>query len=458
MDATAKVADEAHLDAIASTLAPGQLKAALAHLGVADQRRRGLPCELTLLLVVAMNLFATQSLSRVLTKLLQGLRFVWADPELPLPTKGAITQARYRLGARPAAALFHRVCRPMAKASTPGAFLAGLRLMAIDGTIEDVPDTPENARVFGRACTDRGPAAFPQVKAVYLAEVGTHGIVDAGFWPYRSSEDRGALRMLRSVDKDMLVMWDSGLHSFELIRKTRLQGAHFLGRVPAGPVFEPIRVLADGSFLAYIYPDWNSRHARRQDRAILVRIIEYTLTDPARQGYGQKHRLITSLLQAESLPAVELVCSYHERWEWEMAVDEMDSHQRLPKHPLRSKKPVGVIQELYGLLIAHYAVRKVMLDAAEQSGIDPDQLSFTHSLGAICDAIPEFQMVAPEQHPALYSRLLQDIARHRLPARPNRINPRAVKRKMSKFKLKGPAPKNRSQPSVPFRDAIAILN
>jgi hypothetical protein len=458
IDANAKMPQEVRLDAIASAVPADTLKASLAHVGIADQRRRSLPCELTLLLVVAMNLFATDSLSRVMIKLVQGLRFVWPDTDIPLPSKGAITQARYRLGARPAAELFHRVCRPMAKASTPGAFLAGLRLMAIDGTIEDVPDSPENDRVFGRARTDRGPAAFPQVKAVYLAEVGTHATVDAGFWPYHTSEHRGALRMLRSVHPGMLVMWDCGLHSFELVRRTRLRGAHLLGRVPANPVFEPVRMLKDGSFLSYIYPDWHSRHAHRQDQAILVRIIEYTITDPARQGCGQKHRLITSLLDAKALPALELVCSYHERWEWEITVDEMDTHQRLPNHPLRSKKPVGVIQELYGLLIAHYAVRKVMFEAAEQAGIDPDRLSFTNSLALVCNSIHEFQMVAAEQQPALYQRLLKDIARFRLPERANRINPRVVKRKMSKFNLKRKEHRKWPQPSGPFREAIAILN
>ena len=204
--------------------------------------------------------------------------------------------------------------------------------------------------------------------------------------------------------------------------------------MPGYVKFKPLWRLSDGSYLAYIYP--SDRGRRKAGEHQLVRVIEYTLTDPDRPGYGETHRLMTSLLESECCPALELACAYHERWEVELAVDEMDSHQRLAGRPLRSKKPVGVIQELYGLLIAHYVVRHTMHQAALQAGLDPDRLSFTKALSLICDAIPEFQMVASEQHPALYRRLLEDIARHRLPERDNRINPRVVKRKMSNFRLK----------------------
>ena len=136
----------------------------------------------------------------------------------------------------------------------------------------------------------------------------------------------------------------------------------------------------------------------------------------------------------------------------------MDTHQRLLQHPLRSQKPVGVIQELYGLLIAHYAVRRIMYEAAVAAGLDPDRLSFTNAVQLICDAIPEFQMVAREQKGQLYQRLLQDIARYRLPERGHRSNPRVVKRKMSKFALKRDQHRQWPQPSMTFRAAVHILN
>jgi hypothetical protein len=190
----------------------------------------------------------------------------------------------------------------------------------------------------------------------------------------------------------------------------------------------------------------------------VVRVITYTIDDPAQVGYGKTHRLMTSLLDPQECPALELACAYHERWEEEMTIDEVDTHQRLVNHPLRSQKPVGVIQEFYGLLIAHYAVRRIMHDAALQAGLDPDRLSFTNALRLICDAVAEFQMTAVEQRPQLYRRLLGDIARYRLPERKPRTNPRVVKRKMSKFRLKRPEHRRWPQPSKPFRDAVVLLN
>ncbi|MGQ9586743.1 MAG: IS4 family transposase, partial [Anaerolineae bacterium] len=428
----------------------------VAELGVAEQRKRKLPAELTLLLTVAMNLFTHYALEEVLRKLLKGLRFLWPEPDIATASKGAISMARYRLGAAPLVELFHRVCKPMATEQTPGAFLFGLRLMAFDGTNEDLPDTPANARVFGRPGGNRGDGAFPQAKGFYLTECGTHAIVDAGFWPCRTGEDSCARRLLRSVTEGMLLIWDSGLHSFDLAQATLARGAHFLGRVPGNVKFQPLWRQSDGSYLAYIYPSEYKR--RKAGEHLLVRVIEYTLTDPALPGHGQSYRLMTSLLDSDQCPATELACAYHERWEIELVVDETDTHQRPVRQPLRSKKPVGVIQELYGLLIAHYVVRHTMHEAALQARLDPDRLSFTRALSLICDAIPEFQMTVPEQHPALYRRLLTDIARHRLPERDNRTNPRVVKRKMSNFRLKRPEHQHWPQPSIPFREAVAVVH
>jgi hypothetical protein len=450
----AELANEVSMGALEAAVPRATVEAVVADLGVAQRRRRKLPAELTLLLTVAMNLFTHDSLEEVLRKLLRGLRFLWPNPDLATANKGAISMARYRLGAAPLVELFHRVCQPMATEQTPGAFLFGLRLLAFDGTNEDLPDTPENARVFGRPGGNRGDGAFPQAKGFYLSECGTHAIVEAGFWPCRTGEDSCARRLLRSVTEGMLLMWDTGLHSFDLAQATRARGAHFLGRVPGNVKFQPLWRLSDGSYLAYLYPSDYQR--RRKGEHLLVRVVEYTLTDPALPGHGQTHRLMTSLLDPDRYPATELACAYHERWEIELAVDEMDTHQKLGQHPLRSKKPVGVLQELYALLIAHYVVRHTMHEAALQVGLDPDRLSFTKSLSLICDAIPEFQMAVPGQHPVLYRRLLTDIARHRLPERDNRSNPRVVKRKMSNFRLKRPEHQHWPQPSVPFREAVAV--
>jgi hypothetical protein len=453
--AESKFSQELALDAIAQAVPLSAISAALAEEAVCEQRERKLNMMTTVLVTIAMNLYARISIGEVLKKVAKGLRYIWPDPDYPVAKANAFCYRRYQLGPRPLANLFHRVCRPMTSAATPGAFLFGLRLMAIDGTVEDVPDTPENVAAFGRHPGDRGDSAFPQVQAVYLAECGAHAIVDAGFWPCQTSERVGGFRMLRSVAPDMLVMWDRGFHDFDMFQAVLRRHAHALGRLPAHVTPKHVRTLPDGSYLAYIYPSDYQR--RKRGEHLLLRIVEYTITDPALPGFGEVHRLATTLLDYRRCSAVDLACCYHERWEIELIIDEVDDHQRLAGRPLRSLKPVGVIQELYALLIAHYAVRFTMHEAALLVASDPDRLSFTHALQVIQEAISEYQMTAPELLPQLYQRMLRDIAAERLPERRQRTNPRVVKRKMSKFHLKRPEHRHWPQPACSFREAVALI-
>jgi hypothetical protein len=455
IEAESKFSQELSLPAIEHLVPKATIAAVLSAEGRVTQRERKLNLLITVLLVIMINIYTSDSITDVLEKMAQGLRYIWPDPDYGMPNASAISHRRYQVGARPVAALFHQVCQPLASPDTPGAFLFGLRLMAIDGTTEDVADTPANVAVFGRHQGDRGPSAFPQVQGVYLVECGTHAIVDAGFWPYHTSERVGGFRLLRSVTPGMLVMWDRGFHDYDMLVQTRQRGAHVLSRLPASVKPKVVRRLADGSYLAYLRPIDYQR--RKQGEHILVRVIEYTLTDPNLPGYGEIHRLVTTLLDPEAYPILDLICAYHERWEVEITIDEIDTHQRLLPGPLRSLKPVGVIQELYGLLIAHYIIRALMYEAAQQADLDPDQLSFVGAIRVLQKAVPEFQMTTPEQLPALYQRLLRDMARKRVPKRRLRTNPRVVKRKMSNFKLKRsehlawPQPTSRS-----FREAIEV--
>ena len=449
--------ENVRLNVLERAVPQASVEAVLIDLNATEQRTRKLPAALTTLLCVAMGMFTDTGLEQVLIKLVKGLRYIWPDDEYQTANKSAISQARYRLTAKPVVELYRRVCQAMATQATVGAFLFGLRMMAIDGATEDVADTPANVAFFGRHHGSRGDGAFPQMQAVYLCECGTHAVCDAGFWPCHTSERIGGLRMLRSVEPGMLVMWDCGFHSFDMAYQThKVRKAHFLGRLPSNvkPTF--IRAISDESCLAYIYPSDYQR--KKRGERLLVRVIEYTIDDPLRAGHGEQHRLVTSLLDPDLYPAHTLACEYHQRWEVEITIDEVDTHQRLPKHSLRSKKPAGVMQEAYGLLIAHYAVRMLMHETALQSALDPDRLSFTNALKIVCDAVAEFQMTAVEQLPRLYQRLLNDIARHRLPKRDDRSNPRVVKRKMSNFKLKRPEHAHWPQPSRSFPEAIVLLN
>ena len=449
-----KFSQELNLAVIERIVPQATVVSVLTAAGLQTERERKLNLWVTVLLIIMINIYTTDSIGAVLEKIAQGLRYIWPDPDYQVANASAISYRRYQVGTRPLVALFHQVCQPLASPDTPGAFLFGLRLMALDGTTEDVPDTPANAAAFGRHHSDRGPSAFPQVKGVYLVECGTHAIVDAGFWPYHTSERVGGFRLLRSVTAGMLLMWDRGLHDYDMLVQTRQRGAHVLSRLPAHVKAEVVQSLADGSYLAYLRPSDYQR--RKAGEKLLVRVIEYTLTDPHLPGYGEIHRLVTTLLDPELYPVTDLICTYHQRWEIEITIDEIDTHQRLLPGPLRSLKPVGVIQELYGLLIAHYIIRALMYEAAQQAQLDPDRLSFIGAIRVLQQAVPEFQMTAPEQLPALYQRLLRDIGRKRLPQRRLRSNPRVVKRKMSNFKLKRAEHVAWPQPTASFREAIEV--
>jgi hypothetical protein len=455
IEAESKFSQELSLEALSRAVPKAVIQAVLEAEGVRTRRERKLNLVVTVMIVIVMNLYTTMSLGQVMKKLGRGLRFIWVDPDYILPGDSALAYRRYQLGARPMVRLFHEVCQPLAQPDTPGAFMFGLRMMGIDGTVEDVPDSPENGAYFGRQHCDRGQSAFPQVRGVYLVECGTHAIVDAGFWPYHTSERVGGYRLLRSITTGMVVMWDCGFHAFDMVAGVVQQGGEVLSRLPDYVKPEWVRTLPDGSYLAYLYP--SDYHRRQAGERLLVRVIEYTLTDPALPHHGERHRLITTLLEPELYPLLDLVCGYHERWEVEVVIDEIDTHQRLLQRPLRSLKPVGVIQELYGLLIAHYAVRCLMHQAAQQAGLDPDRLSFVNAVEVIRDAIPEFQMTPAAQFPDLYGRLLRDIAAARLPQRRQRSNPRVVKRKMSNFRLKRPEHRLWPQPTGSFRQAIAVI-
>src|SRR6266496_6077007 len=454
IDAECKFSSALTVEALSRAIPADAITRVLAQEAANEQRERKLNMSVVVWLVIVLHLYTTLSIGAVLSKLARGLRLIWPDPTIHLPKDSAISYRRSQLGARPLVALFHHLCQPLATPLTRGAFLFGLRLMALDGLVEDLPDTPANARAFGRHTSARGSGAFPQLQGVYLAECGTHVIVDCGFWPCQRSERVGGFRLLRSLGRGMLVMWDRGFHDFDMIVRARRRGAHVLSRLPSHVKPQRIRSLRDGSYLAYLYPSEYGR--RKRGERVLVRVISYTITDPALPGYGESYRVITTVLNPRHAPAHDLACAYHERWEIEIVIDEIDTHQRLVGRTLRSLTPVGVIQELYGVLLAHYAVRVLMHEAALAADTDPDQLSFVHALEIVRDAVPEFQIVAPTQRRALYERLLYDIAAVRLPPRRLRSNARVVKRKMSNFKLKRPADLHPPKPCGSFRQAVQI--
>jgi hypothetical protein len=389
------LADQPLLEALRLALPDAAIDEAITAAGAREQRRRVLPARLVVALVIGMGLWARDGLLDVLKNLVDGLRerdpAPWRDWHPP--AKSALTQARQRLGPRPVFLLFHRLAGPAAPPELPGAFLFGLRLMAIDGSTLDLPDTPDNARAFGRPTTDRGnrAGAFPQVRLVWLVEAGTHVLCDLILRPYRCGEAPAARRLLRSVGAGMLVMWDRGLHSYAMLQGARDRRAEVLGRVGKAIVLAPEELLSDGSCLASVYP--SPTHRRRRTGGILVRVIEYAIDDPARPGRGERYRLVTSLLDPRQYPAATLAAEYHQRWEVESTADEVKVHQadRRPAPHVRSRRPREVVQEVYGLALTHLAVRLTMVEAAARADLDPDRLSFTGTLRLLRRAVPRFQ-------------------------------------------------------------------
>lgn len=461
LDPSGKFLPQLRLELLARVIPRDLVQAVLRETGRVTQRERKLNLEVTLWFVIAMNLFASLALPEVFEKLAHGLRLLWSDDaerQERLPNKSALCYRRYQLGVLPLRRLFERFCRPLATPQTQGAFLGGLRLMALDGYTEDVPDTPENDRVFGRPHSDRGASAFPQVRCVTLCELGTHAAVDAVFLPYRQGEVRGARRLLRSLKPGMLLLWDRGFHGYELFRAVHQQRVAVLGRLPSGiqPVLQ--RRLSDGSALVHLQPADGKR--RQAGEHLVLRLLEYTLTDPALPGYGTRYRLLTTLLDARCFPAATLAATYHERWEMELFIDETDTHllgQHQPSSPLRSRKPQGVIQELYGLLLAHYAIRVLMHEAALKAEVSPDRLSFTHALEVIRASLPDFEIADARLFPGLHRRLLQDLVRPLLPERRPREVPRAVRRKVIKWPLKRWEHRGSPQPTRPYTESIHIF-
>jgi hypothetical protein len=332
--------------------------------------------------VLAMALFADSSYEEVMRALVEGLawasgwRQVWE-----VPAKGSIFKARSRLGRDPLRLLFEAVARPLASETTRGAFYRQWRLMSLDGTCLDVADTVANEQEFGRPGSSRreGGGAFPQLRLVALSETGTHAICAAALGPLSSSENTLADELLGALEPGMLCLADRGFYSFQRWQNARQTGAQLLWRVKSNMVLPREQQLSDGSYVTRIYADQPNQRAQRDGEQ--VRVVEYQLDDGLSDA-EQRYRLLSTILSPEQAPAAELGPLYHERWEIENALDELKVHQRGPRVVLRSKAPDGVYQEAYGYLCTHYAIRRLMHDAALSSDLDPDRLSFTRSLRA----------------------------------------------------------------------------
>lgn len=354
-----------------------------------ERRRRLLPARVVVYFVLSMTLFFDDAYEEVMRKLVDGLRFLrsW-DDDWQVPSSSALCQARARLGAEPLRELYDRIARPLAGAGTPGAWLGDLRVMAIDGVQLDIPDTADNDHEFGRGARhgDLEPP-YPKVKVVGLAECGTHAVIDAHIGGARTGERDLARPLLANLEPGMLLLADRGFYGREFWEEAADTGAQLLWRVQVPMQLPVITELTDGSYLSVLMSPSEYRRRRRSmsrgekitPQGAQVRVIEYDIANSENQS-GSPIRLITTIFDPEIASATDLAAVYHQRWEFESSLAEIETRQRGSYRVLRSHSPDMVRQEIWALLLTHYAIRALMYEASDPDGHDPLRMSFIRTL------------------------------------------------------------------------------
>ena len=371
-----RLSDTLSVSVIAQVYPRKKVRAALWSQGRDSQRRRDLPAEVMVYYVIVMALFRAVSTREVLRCLVDGLRLVSPDLPVRVSGKSSISRARARLGTAPFTALRDSCVAPLAGDKTPGAWYRGLHLVAFDGSSLNLPDEVRNREEFGLPGAARGSSAFPQARLTAMMEVGTRAAFAWHAGPLAESEAEQAERLLGSLSSGMLVLADHTYCGFPLWSRAVATGAELLWRFKRNMKFPVIKVLDDGSWQSVIRG--SGRDRRRSRGELPVRIVAYRIKES-----DEVTMLATTLLDHHLAPAAELAALYHERWEIENAYDEVKTHILGPGAALRSKTPDLVYQEIDGLMLAHYAVRSLIHDAAIKSGEDPDRLSFVHTVRII---------------------------------------------------------------------------
>jgi len=399
LPAGSRITDYISLGVITKFFPLEKIHAVLAETQRASVRQRDLPAHVVVYYVIALALYMRSSYREVLRCLLEGVQWL-LDPSavVKVAGKSGISQARARLGSEPLQKLYEAVVAPIAEKRTKGAWYREWRLISLDGSTLDTADTSENVRAFGRPGASRGASAFPKIRFVALLENGTHVLWAARMSKYRTDEITLARGVVPALRKGMLCLADRFFPGYKLWHTASQTGADLLWRTRRNARLDVDRRLSDGSYLSRIYASTSDRRNLR--RGITVRVIDYRLngvkdTEPL-------YRLITTILDPAQAPATELAALYHERWEIETAMDELKTHLRGAQIVLRSKTPELVKQEFWGLLMAHYAIRGLMHEAALQADEDPDRLSFLHSVRVIQRRMARYVAIPPsaEKSPA----------------------------------------------------------
>jgi hypothetical protein len=393
-----RITDYISLGVITKTFPVKTIDSVLKDAGKTSMRQRDLPAHVVVYYVVALALYMQSSYREVLRCLLEGVQWLMGPgASMKVAGKSGISQARSRLGWAPIRQLHDVIVRPIAVESTKGAWYKKWRLVSLDGSTLDVADEKENEKAFGRSPGGRGASAFPQLRFVSLVENGTHVLFGTRMDAVNIGERSLAKEVIPCLGKGMLCLADRYFSGFELWNQARGTGCDLLWRVNKNRLLPCEKRLADGSYLSRIYG--SQKDQEKRVNGVEVRVIEYRLEGI--EGAEPIYRLITTILDYEAAPATELAALYHERWEIETAFDELKTHLRGSRIVLRSKTPDLVRQEFYGLLMAHFAIRGLIHEAALTGNEDPDRLSFLHAVRVIRRKIIRFASIPPSGQESL---------------------------------------------------------
>lgn len=411
LPAGSRITDYVSLGAVAKTFPITTIRAILCAMGRGSIRERDFPAHVVMYYVIAMAFYMQSSAREVLRCLLEGLQWLTEGSQaIKVPCKAGISQARTRLGWEPVRELHDQVVQPIAVATTRGAWYRQWRLVSLDGSTLDVVDDPANEAAFGRPASSRGASAYPQIRFVSLLENGTHVLFGSRMAPCTTSELALAREVLPQLKRGMLCLSDRNFFGYQFWREACNTGADQLWRIKKNMCLPCEQRLPDGSYLSRIYP--GERDRRHKTNGIVVRVIEYCLDGVA--DAEPIYRLVSSILDHQQAPAQELAALYHERWEIETTIDELKTHLRGSKIVLRSKTPDLVRQEFYGLIMAHYATRGLMHEAALKADTDPDRLSFVHAVRVIRRKLPQAPAIPPSRTPRLARSRAQRNSRRAL--------------------------------------------
>ena len=387
-----RITDYISLGVVAKVFPRPLVEDILKRTGRASERQRDLPAHVAMYYVIALALFMEASYGEVLRCLLEGLQWLRGLKVEPrVPARSSISQARIRLGWEPVRQLHDEVVRPIAEDETRGAWFHRWRIVSVDGSTLDVPDEAENLAAFGKAPCPRGESAFPTIRFLSLVESGTHVLFGTRMGPYAMGELALAEEVLPQLKPGMLCLADRGFYRFHTWNLAKGTGAELVWRVKKSMVLPREKELPDGSYLSRVYESQNEQKQKRN--GVVVRVVDYILKDlPDAEPI---YRLMTTILDPDQAPAPEVAALHHERWEIETTFDELKTHLRGHRTTLRSKTPDLVRQEFYGMLMAHFAIRGLMHEAALKEDEDPDRLSFIHAVRVVRRKLAHYAALPP---------------------------------------------------------------